>query len=191
MNSIRQKKGFETRAYSLDPESDSIEVEINTLKKKLRYKIHLTEVGNEIQYEADNMIIGKVFFGISALISIFCAVYYFIGDPHDQGAYLFNFIAWGIVAGCGFTVGPKDDLLITNGIKTISLFRKRPNEEQALEFAKFIIKKANEKKKELLINFDLNEDQFNANINWLHSMRMIDKEEMARLQADYGLKKLM
>ena len=191
MNAIRQRKGLESRAYTIDSESEFIEVEFNTIKERLRYKIHLTEVGNEIQYQADNMIIGKIFFGISALIAIFCAVYYFIGNPEDHGAYLFNSIAWGIVAGCGFLVGPKDDLLITNGNKLITLFRNKPNEKQALEFANLLIRKANEKKKELLINFDLNEDQFNANIHWLHSMRMIDKTELAQLQADFSLKKLM
>ncbi|MCC8359855.1 hypothetical protein [Salinimicrobium sediminilitoris] len=33
--------------------------------------------------------------------------------------------------------------------------------------------------------------KFYADILWLHSMRMMDKEEMAQLQADFSLKKLI
>lgn len=191
MNTIRQKKGFESRAYTLDPDSDFIEVEFNTIKEKFRYKIHLTDVGNEIQYQADNVLIAKVFWGISTAIAIFSTAYYFLGNPEEPGTYVVNAIVWGVISICGIFFSAKDDLLITNGNKLITLFRNKPNEQQALEFANFLIKKANEKKKELLINFDLNEDQFNANIHWLHSMRMIDKEEMAQLQADFSLKKLI
>ncbi len=191
MNSIRQKKGFESRAYTLDPESDLIEVEFNTIKEKFRYKIHLTDVGNEIEYQADNVLLAKIFWSFSIAITIFCTAYYFLGNPEDPGTYVVLSIIWGIISICGIFFSAKDDLMITNGNKLITLFRNKPNEEQALEFANFLIKKANEKKKELLINFDLSEDHFNANIHWLHSMRMIDKEEMEKLQADYSLKKLI
>lgn len=191
MNAIRQRKGFETRAYTLDPESEYIEVEMNTIKEKFRYKIHLSEVGNEIQYQADNLILGKIFFGISALISIYSTGYYFLGNPENPGTYVVNSIAWGVIALCGVFVTPKDDLLITNGNKLITLFRNKPDEQQALEFANSLIKKANEKKKEMLINFELNEEQFQANVHWLHSMRMIDKTEVRELQREYSLKKLL
>lgn len=191
MNYLKQRKGFETRVYTLDSESEYIEVENNTIQKKLRYKIHLSEVGNEIQYHSDNMITGKIFFGISALIALVCAVYYFVGDIGDRGTYAFNAVAWGILAVSGLIASPKDDLFITNGNKVIILFRTKPNEKQVLEFANMLIKKANEKKKEMMTNFDLDEDQFNANIHWLHSMRMIDKTELAQLKADFSIKKLI
>ncbi|WP_029035616.1 hypothetical protein [Salinimicrobium terrae] len=188
MNTIRQRKGFESRAYTLDPESDFIEVEFNTIKEKLKYKIHLTEVGTDIQYQADNVLIGKIFWGLSTAIAAFSTAYYFLGNPEDPGTYVANSIIWGVISICGIFFTAKDDLLITNGNKLITLFR---NEEEALEFANNLIKKANEKKKEMLINFDLSEDQFNANIHWLHSMRMIDKTELAQLQADFNIKKLI
>lgn len=191
MNSIRQRKGFETRAYTLDPNSDFIEVEFNTIKEKFRYKIHLMDVGTEIQYQADNVLLGRIFWGISTAIAIFCTAYYFLGNPEEPGSYVANAIIWGVISICGVFFSAKDDLLITNGNKLITLFRTKPNEEQALEFANFLITKANEKKKELLINFDLSEDQFNANIQWLHAMRMINKEELEQLQADFSLRKLI
>jgi hypothetical protein len=191
MNYIKQRKGFDSRVYTLDDECEFIEVEYNTIKKKLRYKIHISEVGNEILYHSENMIKKQIFYIFSALIAIVCFVFYFIGDVEDRGAYRFNAIAWGILAGSGLMIIPKDDLVITNGNRVITLFRTKPNEKEVLEFANMLIGKANEKKKEQLIDFKLNEDQFNANIHWLHSMRMIDKTELAQLQADFSLKKLM
>lgn len=190
MNSIRQKKGFESRSYTLDPESEFIEVELKTIKKKYRYKIHLSEVGHEIAYHSKKEVTEKIFYGISALIAIYCTGYYFFGNPENTGGYVVNSVGWGIVALSGIFKTSKDDLVITKGIKPITLFRNKPSEEQALEFANSLIKKANEKKKEMLIDFDLNEDQFLTNIHWLHSMQMINKTELEELQRQFKLKKL-
>lgn len=191
MNAIRQKKGFETRAYTLDPETDFIEVELKTVKEKFRYKIHLSEVGNEIQYQADNALLGKLFFSTTALIAVFSLGYYFLGNPENPGTYVVNTIVWGVVSLFGIFMSYKDDLIIANGSKLITLFRNKPNEEQALEFANFLIKKGNEKKKEILINFELSEEQFLANIHWLQSMKLIDKNEFEELQKEFSLKKLL
>lgn len=191
MNRIRQRKGFESRAYTIDPESGFIDVEWKTVKEKLRYKIHLSEVGNEIQYEADNALIGKIFFGISTLIAIYSLGYYFLGNPEKPGTYVVLTLVWGVISICGIFMSYKDDLIIANGNKIITLFRNKPNEEQALEFANSLIKMANDKKKEILINFELNEEQFQANIHWLQSMRLIDKAEFDELQKEFSLKKLL
>ncbi len=178
MNAIRQRKGFETRSYSLDPETGFIDVELKTLKKKSRYRIHLSEVGNKISYHSKKEVGERIFYGISALISIYCIGYYFLGNPENPGSLAFNAIGWGILALSGFSKPSKDDLHITNGEKLITLFRNKPTEEQALEFANSLIKMANEMKKEMLINFELTEEQFLANIHWLQSMKLIDKMEL-------------
>lgn len=191
MNYIKQRKGFDSRVYTLDDECEFIEVEYNTIKKKLRYKVPISEVGNEILYHSENRITKQIFYIISAIIAIVCFVFYFIGDVEDRAAYRFNAVAWGILAGSGLMINPKDDLVITNGNKVITLFRTKPSEKEVLEFANMLIGKANNKKKELLIDFKLNEDEFNANIHWLHSMRMIGKTELAQLKTDFNLKKLM
>lgn len=191
MNYIKQRKGFDSRVYTLDDACEFIEVEHNTLKKKLKYKIHISEVGTEIMYHSENMFTGKFFYFISALIALVCVVFYFIGDVEDQATLRVNVIGWGILAGSGFITGAKDDLVITNCIKPIILFRSKPNEKQALEFANMLIGKANEKKKELLIDFKLDEEQFHANLHWMHSMRMIDNTELVELQAEFSLKKLI
>ena len=190
MNSLKQRKIFETRSYKLAPESDFVEVDIKSSKERLKYKIHLMEVGNEIQYEADNLIAGKILMVIMALISLGCVAYYFLEKPEDPGVYVANAIIWGSLVILGFLIPNKDDLIIANGNKVIRLFRDKPNEEEVLAFANVLIERANEKKKETLVNFDLNEDQFNANIHWLHAMNLIDKTELAELQAEYKVQKL-
>ena len=72
MKEIKQRKGFETRSYKLDADSEFVEVEYKSIKEKLRYKIHLTELGNEIQYEADNLVVGKIILVVTGLISLGC-----------------------------------------------------------------------------------------------------------------------
>ena len=191
MNSITQRRGFETRAYNLDPDGEFVEVRYNSLKEKLRFKIHLSEVGNEIQYEADNLIAGKIVMVVMSLLAISCAAYYFLGNPEKPGLYVANSIVWGTLAILGLIIPNKDDIVVGNGSKVIRLFRNKPNEEQVIAFANLLIRKANEKKKEMLINFELNEEQFAANMHWLYSMRLIDKAELEQLHSDYNLKKLI
>ena len=191
MNEIKQRKGFETRSYKIDSDSEFVEVEYNSIKDKLKYKIHLTEVGNEIQYEADNVIVGKLFVGITSLITLICIGFYFLGNPEKPGTYVANAIIWGAISIFGFLKPHKDDILIANGNKLIRLFRTKPNEEMVLEFANNLIKIANNKKKEMLINFDLNEEQFMGNIQWLLNIKLIDKRELEELKSEYKLKQLI
>lgn len=191
MKEIKQRKGFEYRYYKIDSNSEFVEVIFNSIREKLRYKIHLTDIGNEIQYEADNVIIGKIFVAITTLITLTCLGIYFIGNPEDPGILIFNTILWGAVSIFGIIKPHKDDIVIANGNKGIRLFRNKPNEEKVLEFANHLIKVANEKRKELAINFDFNEEQFAANINWLLNMKLIDQKEFEELKSEYKLKNLI
>ena len=191
MNEINQRKGFETRSYKIDSDSEFVQVEYNSIKDKLKYKIHLTEVGNEIEYEADNVIVGKIVVGITSLITLICVGVYFFGNPEKPGTYVANAIIWGALSILGFFKPNKDDILIVNGNKLIRLFRTKPNEEKVMVFANNLIKIANKKKKELAINFEFNEEQFMGNINWLMSMKLIDKSEFEELKSEYKLKKLI
>lgn len=191
MNSIKQRKMFETRAYKLESGSDFVEVDYRSSKEKLKYRIHLLEVGTDIQYEADNLIAGKIVMVIMAIMSIASVAFYFINKPEEPGMYIANAIVWGGMVIIGILIPNKDDLIIANGSKVIRLFRNKPDETEALNFANFLIEKSKEKKKETLINFELPEDQFNANIHWLQSMNLIDKDELAQLQADFSIKKLI
>ena len=61
MDEIKQRKGLQSRSYKIDPNSDFVEVKFNSTRDKLKYRIKLTDIGHEIQYEADNVIGGKFF----------------------------------------------------------------------------------------------------------------------------------
>lgn len=191
MNEIRQRKGFETRSYKIDSDSEFVEVEYNSIKDKLKYKVHLTEIGNDIQYEADNVIVGKIFVGITSLITLICIGMYFFGNPEDPGIYAVHTMIWGFISIFGIVKPHKDDILIANGNSLIRLFRTKPNEKEVLDFASNLIKIANNKKKELLINFDLNEEQFMGNMQWLIGAKLIDKTELEELKSEYKLKQLI
>ncbi|HEY9221706.1 MAG TPA: hypothetical protein VIO43_09050 [Lutibacter sp.] len=191
MNRIEQKRGFETRTYSIDSDNEFVEVEFNTIKDKFKYKIHLIDVGNQIEYEADNVIFGKIFLLISSLITLICLGIYFFGNPEKPGTYVVMAIIWGAVSIIGYIKPHKDDILINNGNKLIRLFRNKPNEEKVLEFANYLIKVSNKKKKEFLIDFELSEEQFMANILWLSNTKLIDKNELEQLKSEYKFKKLI
>lgn len=191
MKKIIQKRGFETKMFSIDENSEFLEVEHKSVKDKLKYKIDLVEIGNEIEYEADNLIVGKITMIFFILLSLGCLIMYFTSTSDNPGMLLSTSIISGILVLVGLLVPNKDDILITKGSRIIRLFRTSPNEEQVMKFANNLIKLANDQKKSLLINFDLNEDQFLANIKWLRNMKLIDESESENLKAEYRIKKLI
>lgn len=189
MREIKQRKGLETRKYSIRDEF--VEVEYNTLREKLKYKIQLTEIGNEIEYEADNTILGKIMFAITALITSTCLILYLISYSEDPGTFALNAMIWGILSTFFILKPNKDDIIITNGNKVIRLFRNKPNEKEVLDFANNLIEISNTKKKEMLINFELSQDQFLENIDWLLHIKMIDQQEYENLRVEFEIKKLL
>jgi hypothetical protein len=151
----------------------------------------LTDIGNEIQYEADNVIGGKIFFVITCLITLFCLGFYLFGNPEHPGGILANVVGWGVISFIGVLIPNKDDIVIVNGNKEIRLFRTKPSEEKVLEFANHLINIANNKKKEVLINFDLNEEHFLDNIQYLFAIDLINRKELEELKYEYKLKQLL
>ena len=191
MYEIKQRKGLQSRSYKIDPNSEFVEVKFNTTKDKLKYRIKLTDIGNEIQYEADNVIGGKIFFVITALISLFCLGFYLFGNPEHPGGILANVVGWGVISFIGVLIPNKDDIVIVNGNNEIRLFRTKPNEEKVLEFANNLINIANNKKKEMLIDFDLSEAHFLDNIQYLFAIDLINRKELEELKYEYKLKQLL
>jgi hypothetical protein len=191
MLEIKQKKGFETRSYKIDDENEYVEVDYKTIKDKFRYKIHLTEIGNEIQYEADNLFVGKIFLAISVLITLICLGVYFFGNPENPKTYILNIVLWGLISTVAFFKPYKDDIMIVNGNTFLRLFRTKPSEKEVVIFIDNLIKIANQKKKEYAINFNLDEIRFNENMFWLLNQKLIDKTELEELKSEYKIKKLL
>ena len=191
MYEINQRKGLRSRSYKIDRNFDFVEVEYNSMKDKLKYKIKLTDIGNDIQYEADNVIAGKIFFVITSLITLFCLGFYFFGNPEQPGGILVSALFWGVISIMGLLVPNKDDIVIVNGNKEVRLFRTKPSEEKVLEFANHLIKIANNKMREMFINFDLSEEHFMDNIQWLLAINLINNKELEELKTEYKLKQLL
>ena len=191
MNEIKQKKGLEKRHYKIDADSECIEVHYKSLKENLKYKIPFVEVGNEIIYEADNLFLGKIFLLITCSLTILSIGAYFMIDIEKPEILIVNALLFGTLSFLNILKTSKDDILIVNGSRVIRLFRDKPNEENVLEFANNAIKIANNKKKELLINYELSEDRFQENIQWLLSTNLIHRSESEELISQYKLKKLI
>lgn len=191
MNQIKQIRGFEKRVYSIDENLEFLEVDYKSLKEKFKYKIDLLEIGNEIAYEADNLLVGIVATIIFAILSLGSLAIYFFGNTDSPELLIASSIMWGALVLLSFLTPNKDDLIITRGEKTVRLFRNKPNEKEVMEFVNSLIQITNNRKKELFINFDLNEDQFTANIQWLRNMKLIDDSELENLKSDYKIKNLI
>ena len=191
MHEINQRKGLQTRSYKINRNSEVVEVEYNSMKDKLKYKIKLTDIGNDIQYEADNVIAGKIFFVITSLITLFCLGFYFFGNPEQPGGILVNVVIWGVISIIGLLVPNKDDIVIVNGNKEVRLFRTKQSEEKVLEFANNLINIANNKRKAILIDFDLSEEHFLDNIQYLFAIDLINRKELEELKSEYKLKQLL
>lgn len=193
MNGIKQIKGFETRSYEVDPGLEFVEADYKSIKDRIKYKIYLTEIGNEIQYEAENPLTNphRIFSLFFAIAAFSCLIVPFVEIQANPILFVFLGILMSVLSFVGFVQPIKDDIIIINGSKPVRLFRSKPNEEEVMKFAQNLIKIANSKKKELLINFDLNEEQFTGNIQWLLHMKLIDKSEFQELKSEYKLKKLL
>lgn len=191
MNQIIQKRGFERKVITINPDLEILEVDYKSAKEKLRYKVNLLEIGNEFVYEADNLIVGKIATVIFSLLSVGSIALYYFAKPDNPGLLIASSILWGGLVVISFLTPNKDDILITGGERTVRLFRNKPNEEEVMNFVKYVIQISNEKKKRLLVNFELNEEQFTANIQWLKNMKLIDDSELENLKSDYKIKKLM
>ena len=125
-----------------------------------------------------------MFFVITSLITLFCLGYYFFGNPKQSVGILVNVLIWGVISIIGLLVPNKDDIVIVNGNKEVRHFRTKPSEEKVLEFANHLIKIANNKKREMFINFM-------DNIQWLLANNLINNKELEELKTEYKLKQLL
>src|SRR5690606_33524457 len=166
MNSIVQKRKFEKRVYTINHSSGYIDVEYRSLKNKFKYKIHITEVGSDIQYQSDNTLPGKIFVAVAGVAAVSCFLYYFFGNDEKPGLWLFNGVLALFFVVFGYLKPHMDDIIIVGGNKNVYFFREKPSEEIVLIFAKNLIKLANDEKKRILANIDLKEEEFMQNINW-------------------------
>ena len=138
-----------------------------------------------------------VFFSTAALRQLLyvllgaCLGFYFFGNPEQPGGILVSALFWGFISIIGLLVPNKDDIVIVNGNKEIRLFRTKPSEVKVLEFANHLINIANNIRKVILIDFDLSEEHFLDNIQYLFAINLINRKELEELKSEYKLKQLL
>jgi|GEM_PF-1292162 len=191
MKAFKQKYGFETREYTIHQQEGVVDVLHKDLKKQQKFQIELLDVGNKIQYEQDNILPGKITLILFVAIALGCIIFYFYVPPDDKGAMVVGSIVFTVLALFGYFKPHTDDLIIAGGNKTIRLFRKKPNTQAALDFANLLIFSANEKRKEMAINFNLGKYEFEANLKWLLANKIITQEEYESLLQDYEINKIL
>ena len=65
------------------------------------------------------------------------------------------------------------------------------DKDQVQEFANNLINIANNKRKAILIDFDLSEELFLDNIQYLFAIDLINRKELEELKSEYKLKQLL
>ena len=132
MNTLFQKKGFNSRRFTIF--HDRIQIETRTLSKNMKFDVKLERLGFELQYHAANTFFKKLAIitcsiGIAALTVLF---FIFSNEIETEMVFLCYVGALGIIGGSSLKQYNDDIYLI--GPTNIIFYRNKPNEKEVLEF---------------------------------------------------------
>ncbi len=192
METLKQRRGFETRSFSLTP--SSLNVEYKTIREVVKKTVRLDEIGIRIQFQGDNIMVGKVLTIIFSIVPFVTLLLYFLFPKIIDTQIMF----WTILF-CLFFVGisiaknHRDDVVITGGAENIFFYRKKPREEAVMEFIEQILAASKKYKrfKHANLNLDVSEEIFIEKLRWLIHEEVITDAEFNELKAEYDLKSLL
>jgi hypothetical protein len=170
-------------------EAELVAADLISAQLKSKYNIRFDEIGNEIEFVADNLLGDKILRLLFSFWTIGSIVLCFV-DEARRGAYVAAAFLAGMISILMFIKPRMDDIIITNGKITIRFFRNKPNEEEVMKFAKLLVSISNKSKRDRYINFELDEELFMANFSYLLNQKVINKDEFHSLKEDYKIKRL-
>ncbi len=184
MRVLEQKKSYYKRRYTLVDDSDYVNIYYKDANKILEYKVHLNDIGSNIEYLKGNTFGLSIVRGVFICMSIFSAMMYYM-DPIEHQGGLGTAILFLILGVLLLAIPTKDELYVTGGKTTIIFMRKVPSEKEVLDFVHEIIRRSAETKKKFLINFDLTENHFNENLLWLLNAEIINETDAEIIKTKY------
>jgi len=185
-----QKRGLNFRKFHLY--KDKIIVESKTIRKIEKFEVKIENLGFDILYQADNVLIGKIWFYICLAAPIFI---YILQLFPGQDLPLTNQII--LHAGCwlfalfNYLKQHQDDIIL-KGQTDLEFYRNIPNEKSVLNFIELVKETIKNHLKGKYFNTDkyIDDNEFNHTMNWLLEREIISKPEFNDILKEYKLKNL-
>jgi hypothetical protein len=189
---LKQKRLFSRREFELTDKV--VKVRTSSLKENLEYIVKLENLGNQVTYHSDNMIIKNVIVSIFALVPIALVLgYFFASDPPDDKTVLANLVIWiPLTIGLGLIKGKKDTHIV-GGAQSLTLYQDIPTKETVDKFVANVIERTRKtvRNKYFKVDSDLPEETQMNIYNWLVNSEFISEQEYQEIKEEYKNRRLM
>ena len=172
---------------------DKILIENKDAKKINRYEVKLDTIGYELNYQADNVLPGKIFFWVCLLLPIiYTATQIFSQTPDYRSAIIITVLFY-FLAGLNYMKPHKDDIFLVGGQKNLVFCRNKPNEKSVLEFINLIVSESKKYSKEKYTYFDKStvEGELSSRLYWLKNKGIISIHELDQLMEEYRIMRIL
>jgi hypothetical protein len=190
INELIQKRGASFRKFYLYP--DKIKIETRTIRKVEKVEVKLEKVGFDIIYQADNVIVGKIWFFICLAAPIILDILqFFPGQELPLINLIILHVVFWLFALFNFLKQHQDDIIL-DGQNDLVFYRNIPNEQKVLEFIEQVKLTTKELLKRKYLNTDnyIDEKEFKYTMNWLLERDIISKSEYKNFLNEYKLKNI-
>lgn len=183
-----QKRGLNFRKFCLY--QNKITVETKTIRKIEKYEVRIENLGFDILYQADNVLIGKIWFYICLFAPILVYILKFIpGQNLPTTNLIIIHISCWFFALINYTKQHQDDIIL-KGPNDLTFYRDIPNEQSVLEFLELVKLTTKEQLKRKYLNTDnyADDNEFRHTMNWLLERDIISMSEYKNVLNEYKLK---
>jgi hypothetical protein len=187
-----QKRGIGYSKFYLY--EDKVVVETRDLRKINKYEVPIEQLGMELQYQADNVIAGKIAVVVCTIVSIASLIScFFQTSPKEKNIAIFNSICFFLIAIFMYLKPHADDVYLVGGNKNLMFYRNRPNEDEVLKFLNEVIETTKSFVRKNYLKFDdnTNQDEYFARLDWYLRKKIITDDERQDLKEEFTLKRLL
>jgi len=189
---LKQSRGFRRREYELTEKVLRVrEKEDGEIKE---WSVKLEDIGHHVLYESRTRNRAYIVLFILVAFLIFLTIALFKSDDFNGNlpVVISAYVFCGFFIALQFLVPLKNDICITGGKTTLTLFQGKPSVEEVNKFVDELIKSS---KKSIVDKFgkidpDLPESTMMNQLYWLKNNDFISSREYEALKEEYKLRKV-
>jgi len=188
---FEQKKRLSRRKYILY--EDRIALEIKTPQTTSKYEIDILDLGDKLDYHAENTKGGFIILGCLFLIPVVLTILMLVEHTFNAGQVSGAWFCCFCLVFLAYIKEHVDDVYLTGGKKNISFFRNIPSEQEVIAFIDLIKQTKKECLKKEYLAFDSNtdEEEYYQRLKWLKDQKFLNDEEYENAQIDFAVKRLI
>lgn len=148
---------------------NKITVETKTIRKIEKYEVRIENLGFETLYQADNALIGKIWFYICLFTRILVYILqFFPGQDLPTTNLIILHIGFWFFALLNYLKQHQDDIIL-KGQNNLAFYRSIPNEQTVLAFIELVKLTTKEQLKQRYFKADncLDEIELKQTLHWL------------------------